>query len=327
MQMSVINRWSSPVVLHLLLGSFEFRVFVVESSLAGSATDAASELAFCAHEVLMVNNWDYLDQCRLPLLAALHWDRIPGYRYNATEDCHFWANYGRRDRTVEFSRELDFNRHAAYRLSEPFLPRLAPNGTALYIGAHREGEDGLELRERYGLRLHVFEPSRSFFRELTAALGNASGVTLHNYGLGARTRLAQLQLSGTGSTTMPEGRASRPDAQAEDVLIRSTEEVVRDLFGDDHPDIELLHVNCEGCEYEVMDGLRDTSYLRHVSQVQIATHLLESPAHTLEATFERSLELSVSRYCQMHRALAETHSRAWGLPWVWERWTRRASST
>lgn len=324
--MSAINRWRLPVVLHLFLVYFEFFVFVVVNSLATSEVDAEGELSICAREVLMANNWDYLDRCRLPLLAALHWDRIPGYRYNATEDCHFWANYGRRDRKVEFSRELDFNRHSAYRLSDPFVPPLTPNGTALYIGAHREGEDGLILRERYGLRLHVFEPSRSFFRELTAVVGNASGVTLHNYGLGARTRLAQLQLSGTGSTTMPEGRASRPDTEAEDILIRSTEEVVRDLFGDEPPETDLFHINCEGCEYEVVDGLRDTSYLKHISQVQIATHLLESPAHTLEATFERSLELSVSRYCQMHRALAETHFRVWGLPWVWERWTRRVSS-
>ena len=25
----------------------------------------------------------------------------------------------------------------------------------------------------------------------------------------------------------------------------------------------------------------------------------------------------------MHRTLSHTHDRAWGLPWVWERWTRR----
>lgn len=321
--MLVDGRCVSAIAWHLLISDLAIGVITVDSSLVGSANDVESELLLCAHEVLMAHNWDYLDRCRVPLLAALHWDRIPGYHYNAMEDCHFWANYGRRDRTVEFSRELDFNRHSAYRLSDPFVPPLTPNGTALYIGAHREGEDGLALRERYGLRLHVFEPSRSFFPELVAAVGNASGVTLHNYGLGARTRVAQLQLSGTGSTTMPEGRASHPEAQAEEVLIRSTEEVVQDLFSDGHLDVELLHVNCEGCEYEVVDGLWDISYLKHVSQIQIATHLLESPAETLEATFERSLELSVSRYCQMHRALAATHDRIWGLPWVWERWTRK----
>lgn len=25
----------------------------------------------------------------------------------------------------------------------------------------------------------------------------------------------------------------------------------------------------------------------------------------------------------MHRTLSQTHERAWGLPWVWERWTKR----
>ena len=39
----------------------------------------------------------------------------------------------------------------------PFEPPLQPNGTALYIGAHRSGEDGLEFHRRFALQMHLFE--------------------------------------------------------------------------------------------------------------------------------------------------------------------------
>merc|ERR1712232_1298763 len=112
----------------------------------------------------------------------------------------------------------------------------------------------------------------------------------------------------------------------EEVLVRSTEEVMRDIFPGRGSEVELLHVNCEGCEYDVIESLKETGRLASMAQVQIATHLLESPATTFHETLHLSMQLSVHRYCEMHKALSETHERAWGLPWVWERWTRKEFS-
>eukprot|EP00931_Biecheleriopsis_adriatica_P054937 TRINITY_DN32385_c0_g1_i1.p1 TRINITY_DN32385_c0_g1~~TRINITY_DN32385_c0_g1_i1.p1 ORF type:complete len:363 (+),score=74.82 TRINITY_DN32385_c0_g1_i1:26-1090(+) len=277
-----------------------------------------------------------LMSCRVPLLGSLHEDRIPGYRYNATEDCHFWASYAARDRHVEGSRVLDFNRIASYRLHEPFVPPLRQNGTALYVGAHRLGEDGLEFRRRYQLQMHLFEPSPTFFRSLSEALAGEPGFTLHNYGLGARTRQMKLRLSGTASRTVDgaeEVLGDHADSLAETdgtepVLIRAAAEAVPEVLAaaSSAPSsrsvgIELLHVNCEGCEYDVVEGLRKAGQLEGVAQVQVATHLLEHNAPA--ANWE---EVSVKRYCEMHRILSQTHDRAWGLPWVWERWTRRKNT-
>jgi len=296
--------------------------------------------------------------CRVPLLGAIHQDTVPGYRYNATEDCHFWAHFGARDRTVEGSRHLDFNRIAAYRLSEPFEPPLRPNGTALYIGAHRGGEDGVHLHLRYGLRMHVFEPSPTFFRSLREALAPYPDLTLHNFGLGARTRWTSLQLSGTASrithSDVPPPSAAAATAAAagepgvedffgepaevgeeERVLIRAAAEAVPEVLGPrlgprgggagSAELVELLHVNCEGCEYDVIEGLRNAGLLAHMEQVQIATHLLEhvEPGATFQQNVEFSMQVSVKRYCEMHRLLSESHTRVFGLPWVWERWVRR----
>eukprot|EP00438_Fugacium_kawagutii_P026386 Skav218564 [mRNA] locus=scaffold1408:420984:424134:- [translate_table: standard] len=94
---------------------------------------------------------------RLEECAQLLLETRAGNRHEERPvDCHFWASYAARDRHVEGSRVLDFNRLAAYRYA-PFEPPLRHNGTALYIGAHRSGEDGLEFHRRFALQMHLFE--------------------------------------------------------------------------------------------------------------------------------------------------------------------------
>merc|ERR1712192_122256 len=108
-----------------------------------------------------------------------------------------------RDKMVEFSRDLTFVRLMNLRFT-PFVPPLRRNGTVLYVGAHRDGGDGVFYHRSYGVRVHLFEPSPTFFRDLRAAVGNYSAFTLHNYGLGLETRGARLRVDGQGSTTLEE---------------------------------------------------------------------------------------------------------------------------
>ena len=42
-------------------------------------------------------------------------------------------------------------------------------------------------------------------------------------------------------------------------------------------------MNCEGCEYDVVEGLRGTGHLAQTEQVQLATHLLEFTEPTANA--------------------------------------------
>ena len=307
---------------------------------------AEEQLRPCA-ELLLERNGQSVElmDCRVPLLGSLHNDRIPGYRYNVSEDCHFWASYAARDRHVEGSSVLDFTRLASFRLSSPFFPPLQRNGTALYIGAHRSADDGLVFQRRHGLHMHLFEPSPTYFHMLRDSLAGTPGFTLHNYGLGAKTRRAHLRLSGTASRVVnlvnltdaadsddledldsaETGDLGDPEG-TETVLIRSAAEAIPEVLAEDRTGfVELLHVNCEGCEYDVVKGLSQTGQLLRVGQIQLATHLLEytGPAADFQEALSLSLQISVKRYCEMHQMLSLTHDRVWGLPWVWERWTRR----
>ncbi|CAE7566974.1 CPK2 [Symbiodinium sp. KB8] len=289
---------------------------------------AEKQLAPCAELLLERNGQsDELMACRVPLLGSLHNDQIPGYRYNVTEDCHFWASYAARDRHVEGSSILDFTRLAAFRLNSPFIPPLQQNGTALYIGAHRSGDDGLVFQRRHGLQMHLFEPSPTYFQMLRDSLAGAPGFILHNYGLGSKTRRALLRLSGTASrivnmtqtgADLEEDLEDELDDEegdpegTETVWIRSAAEAIPEVLAEDRTGfVELLHVNCEGCEYDVVQGLSQTGQLFRVGQIQLATHLLEytGPASDFQEALSLSLQISVKRYCEMHQTLSLTHDR------------------
>lgn len=89
---------------------------------------------------------------------------------------------------------------------------------------------------------------------------------------------------------------SQEDTEA--VLIRSAAEALPEVLAQSHRDsVELLHVNCEGCEYDVVQGLGDTGHLARISQVQLATHLVdyEGPSAGFHEAMSLSLQVSVKR--------------------------------
>lgn len=89
--------------------------------------------------------------------------------------------------------------HMAQRLAlrplryAPFDPPLRPNGTALYIGAHRGGEDGLEFHRRgVALQMHLFE-----------SLEPGEVVGFPGLGLGSSTMLFRIGVPGVFTPLVP----------------------------------------------------------------------------------------------------------------------------
>eukprot|EP00397_Hematodinium_sp_SG-2012_P041303 GEMP01045453.1.p1 GENE.GEMP01045453.1~~GEMP01045453.1.p1 ORF type:complete len:258 (+),score=58.43 GEMP01045453.1:370-1143(+) len=136
----------------------------------------------------------------------------------------------------------------------------------------------------------------------------------HNYALGATTEWRYLLMDSEASRIVP--RHARAE-NSESILIRSVDEALNEIFASvgGVPDQRVfLHINCEGCEYDVVQ-LMPAKKIRYI---QIATHL-----ETVTSSLSDNFEYSRRRYCAMHRKLFETHRFVMGSPWAWERWERR----
>ena len=75
--------------------------------------------------------------------------------------------------------------------------------------------------------------------------------------------------------------------------------------------IDLFHVNCAGCEWEMFENIIENGLHKRMKVIQFATH------------FFPKIEMINTRYCNIREALKTTHKLEWGEPFAWERWVKK----
>lgn len=228
-------------------------------------------------------------------------DNLP-MKGGALQVHHYFANKSLWD-TVVRRRLLDLQ----------FLT--ARHCTVVYVGAHAGGHDGFFMHLARGCAVHMLEPMPSYFAALrrAAAPYRAAGVSVHNFGIAPRSALLHVprrvergQATSHASllrTGRPTASAARPIA----VRLLTLEEALERL-GLARQKVDLLHINCEGCEWDLLEALVASSgWPINFPVVQFGTHTDGASA-------------TVGRYCTLRHSLALTHSMVWGAPFAWERW-------
>jgi len=196
---------------------------------------------------------------------------------------------------------------------------LTKNSTVVYVGGNIHGADGKQILDLFNCSIHVFEPVPSFYHELSAtwALYRSElgyDATLYNIGLGNSDRIVHLAMSdlvGQGTFGMEENK----DRKEVPLQIKEAGRVIKDIKKDTKnkkgsDTIDLLHVNCEGCEWEMFDNLIDTKVLESVKSVQFSAHYFSQVPNLFY------------RYCKLKEALSKTHKMVYGQSFGWERWDK-----
>ena len=73
-----------------------------------------------------------------------------------------------------------------------------------------------------------------------------------------------------------------------------------------------VHMNCEGCEFEVVQSLIETGLISRVRVLQFGSHRVDF------------VQNPVYQYCSLRLALLKTHNLLWAEPWAWERWVLKS---
>lgn len=199
------------------------------------------------------------------------------------------------------------------------MPRLQQEPCSVWeVGAHTRAQDTQRLRSMYPLcEYHAYEPISDFFKELTDnwrqdGAGNAN-VHLHNYALAKENGTIYFPKSSLAgqSTYIGDGSKlpdSTNDVDSDSASVRSFHFAVQDAGGNKPT---LLHMNCEGCEWDLLRDALDTSFIDNVPLIQIGFH---NYGHV--GLGERVIE-----YCDIQMKLARTHNLVHGaVPFAWERW-------
>ena len=108
--------------------------------------------------------------------------------------------------------------------------------------------------------MHIYEPVPDFYKNLKKVwsdhrASNQWAVNVHNFGLGDGNRtvlLSQADLQGQGTFAMENSEQDEGQMIPLDIIEAS--EVVRNVTAGAEG-LDLLHVNCEGCEYEMLENI------------------------------------------------------------------------
>ena len=77
-------------------------------------------------------------------------------------------------------------------------------------------------------------------------------------------------------------------------------------------DLDLLHVNCEGCEYEMLENIIKSGLHWKIKIIQFGTHFFPEVPRLTE------------RFCAIRSELSKSHRMVYGTAFAWERWDRQA---
>ena len=140
-------------------------------------------------------------------------------------------------------------------------------------------------------------------------------------------KLSRSALLGQGTFGMVEKKKEN-EAYVE-LDIRDASKIIRKLSEHSGGFVDLLHVNCEGCEWEMLDNIINNNLLPSI-RLNSLTHYstntsIEFRIVQIGTHYFPEVEDITSRYCNIKKHLKKTHIMVYGQSWGWERWDLKSS--
>lgn len=227
------------------------------------------------------------------------------------------------------------NKQDYWNEEERFRPLRMPlkNCVIIYCGANTAGTDGVHFASAYPTcEIYFLEPVTPFYQKLLHSpdilklleSDRSSRYHLYSYGLSNRTIFIDLN-----NTVLSETQGSSLTQIAQPTAGNRYKIVLRDIVefleefgiistkqGVIRGELTLLHMDCEGCEYDVLERLTQTGLIQYIRYIQFGSHRPKE-----------MLSLITDRYCFLQETLKQYHNCVFGIPWGWERWNNRKYSS
>jgi len=167
-----------------------------------------------------------------------------------------------------------------------------------------DGQWSSNIFSRFCCSIHIFEPVKRFAEGIAAWFQHNPSITVHAFGLAGSTRTESIKVDGMASSHF-----AQTGAPEEMRLIRAS-----DFISDNYVNnIRLMKVNIEGGEYELLEHLIETGYIRNISDLLVQFHDFVPDAP--------------SRMRKIQEALSRTHYPTFQYEFVFENWRLKAGSS
>lgn len=201
-----------------------------------------------------------------------------------------------------------------------------PKDPLIYIGGNTGSDLSIFLTKLPNTTVYIFEPLELYAHQLIERYRDNALVKVFMFGMGASDGSACFEVSGTNgdattqikdsfSAGLSDGRSrvaggAGESGNMDNIECASIANASRIIFDElSSPTGKFsVHMNCEGCEYDVIDSWIQTGAIHRISVLQFGSHNVDwvpSVKH---------------RYCRLHLSLLGTHDVDFSEPWCWERW-------
>lgn len=177
---------------------------------------------------------------------------------------------------------------------------IQPDDVVFDLGGY-EGNWASDIFSRYGCWLHIFEPVTPFAQKIAARFRHNPRISVHTFGLAGSSTTAKILLAADASSLF------RSTGTPEEIkLVRASDFLAESAIDK----IRLMKINIEGGEYELLEHLMETGYIRNIADVQVQFHDIIPDAR--------------ARMRKIQDALSRTHYPTYQYEFVWENWRRKA---
>lgn len=180
---------------------------------------------------------------------------------------------------------------------------LDENSVVFDLGGY-EGQWASDIYSKYRSRIFVFEPSEIFCDSIKKRFERNPDVEVFNFGLSNKNEEVKLYMQADGSSVLHAMKSN--NNQYELIKLRDISEF---LSESKIVSIDLMKINIEGAEYEVLERLIKTDWIKCITNIQVQFHNFVNDAE--------------ERMLLVQKALSLTHKPTYQYKFVWENWTRK----
>ncbi|MFA7192126.1 MAG: FkbM family methyltransferase [Candidatus Paceibacterota bacterium] len=160
-----------------------------------------------------------------------------------------------------------------------------------------EGQWASDIFAKYCSTILIFEPVKSFADKIKARFRSNSKIKVYDIGLSNQDKDINISLLGDSSSIYKE------DSNSEYIKIVDSSK----FFNDNNIQyIDLMKINIEGSEYELLENLISSGFIKKIKNIQVQFHDFVPNAK--------------DRMTKIQKELSKTHHTTYQYEFVWENW-------
>jgi len=175
-------------------------------------------------------------------------------------------------------------------------PNLNEKSIVFDVGGY-EGQWTSDIYSKYNCNIFIFEPVNKFSENIKKRFAKNKKIRVYELGLSNVTKIATISNEDDASSLHNGGNES--------IQLKSICEFMKE---NKINKIDLLKLNVEGEEYNILNNLISTGFIKKVEQIQVQFH--------------KNIKNYREEYFKIKDKLNKTHKLNWRFPFVWEDWKK-----